>query len=364
MSKRFGVVQAVAALAFGSTAVYFRPMLLSEGGMTLSSASPGRTVSTEPAIEPHPRPVVCSGRVESIHGEVEVSALIGGRLEEVRVTEGDTVHEGDVLAVLEGGRQTEELRTAEANVAVARLKLQQVQAGNGKEEIEQALDEMRGLEARLAYETTNLESLRRLYQKRALTSDELQRKMHEVEQMQRQRDALQKHYEAVRRGPLPEAIEVARGQLAVAESRLQRARVEHDFHLIRATRSGTILEIYRHAGDAVNLEYPTPILRIADTTHLRIRLEVNEPDVPRLKVGSQGWFQVRGRGTAAGQLIVKTIIPVFGPRRLFNPDTSVRNDTRTVAMLCEPTRLHISIFLGQRVTAYIGDQPLRTPRSR
>ena len=45
------------------------------------------------------------------------------------MTEGDTVREGDILAVLEGGRETEELRTAEANVAVARLKLEQGPGG-------------------------------------------------------------------------------------------------------------------------------------------------------------------------------------------------------------------------------------------
>src|SRR5262249_52419241 len=153
MSKRFGILRAVAAVAFGSTAMFFRPTLLSEGGMSLSY--PG-TPAPRPPVERRPRMIVCSGRVESVHGEIEVSALIAGRIEEVRVTEGDTVREGDVLAVLEGGRQTEELRTAEANVAVARLKLERVKAGNGKEEIEQAYDDMRAHEARLAYETTNL----------------------------------------------------------------------------------------------------------------------------------------------------------------------------------------------------------------
>src|SRR5262249_42060913 len=294
---------------FGSTAIFFRPGLLPENGFSPSyqSAPPP---PAKPAIDRRPRMIVCSGKVESIRGEVEVSAQIAGRLAEVRVTDGDNVHEGDILAVLEGGRESEELKVAEANVAVARLKLQQVQAGNGKEEIEQAFDDMKALEARLAYETVNLDCLRRLYQKRALTSDELRRKMHEVEQMSRQRDALQKHYEAIRRGPLPEAIEVTRGQLAVAESRLQRARVEHDYHLVRAPISGTVLEIYRHAGDSVATEFPTPILRIADTSQVRIRLEVNEPDIARLEVGHKGAFVVRGRDNAAGQLVVKTIVPM------------------------------------------------------
>jgi multidrug resistance efflux pump len=299
--------------------------------------------------------LVCSGRVESTRGEIEIMAQIAGRIEDLCVTEGDTVREGDVVATLEGARQAEELRVAEANVAVARLRLQRVRAGNGKEEIEQAYDDMKALAARLAYETTNLDCLRRLYKRRALTSDELQRKMHEVEQLSRQRDALQKHYEAVRRGPLPEEIEVARGQLAVAESQLKRMRVEHDYHLVRATISGTVLEIYRHAGDSVATVYPTPILRVADTSRLRVRLEVNEPDVGRLEAGQAGTFLVRGREGSVGKLVVKTIVPMFGPRRLFNPDTSVRNDTRTVAVLCEPQDVKIPLLLGQRVTAFLGE---------
>jgi HlyD family secretion protein len=363
MSKRSWIVRGMAALAFGSTAVLVKPSLL-PGGFTSPAYERPPAAAPRPAVEQRPRMVICSGRVESVQGEADVSALIAGRLEEVRVTEGDTVQQGDILAVLEGGRQAEELRVAEANVEVARRRLRQVEAGNGKEEIEQAYEDLRAYEARLAYETINLKGLRKLYQNHALTSDALQRKMYEVEQMSRQRDSFQKRYEAVRRGPIPEQIEVARGQLAVAESQLARSRVEHDFHLIRATMSGTILEVYRHAGDAVNTEYPTPILRIADTSQLRIRLEVNEPDVARIVVGREGTFQVRGRVQSAGQFRVKTIVPVFGPRRLFNPDTSVRNDTRTVAVLCEPFDLQIPLLLGQRITAFLSENPPHAPTTR
>ena len=220
---------------------------------------------------------------------------------------------------------------------------------------------MKALEARLAYETTNLDSLRRLYQKRALASDELQRKMHEVEQMSRQRDALQKHYEAVRRGPLPEEIEVARGQLAVAEARLQRARVEHDFHLIRATQLGdhprNLSPCRRFRGHRV------PDADPADRRHEPpanpARSERAGRPSPRGRP-ARARFRSEGETEVAGQLVVKTIVPMFGPRRLFNPDTSVRNDTRTVAVLCEPADLQIPLLLGQRVTAFLVDTSPKT----
>src|SRR5438874_658138 len=118
MSKRFLIIKGLAALAFGSAAIFFRPGLLPEIGSS-SSYQSAPSPPAKPALDRRPRMIVCSGRVESIRGEVEISAQIAGRLEEVRVTDGDKVHEGDILAVLEGGRQFEELKVAEANVAVA-----------------------------------------------------------------------------------------------------------------------------------------------------------------------------------------------------------------------------------------------------
>ena len=310
------------------------------------------------------RTIVCSGRVEPVRGEVDVSAQIEGQLAEVGVTEGDVVEQGDILAVLEGPRETAELSVAEANVAIARSRLGQVQAGNGPEEVQQALHEVEAQDALLAFETKNLGRLYRLLQRRTLSLEDYERQQRKVEQLQRQRDGLRKHYEAVRRGPLAQEIEVARAELALAEQRLHRVRVEHDLRTIRAPMAGTILEVYRHAGDSVITDMPTPILRMADTSQLRIRLEVDEASVARLRPGMQGTLQIRGSSTDVGRLAVTTIIPMFGPKRLFNPDTTARFDTRTLAVFCEPLDIRVPLYPGQRVTAYLADAPRTagTPR--
>ena len=247
------------------------------------------------------------------------------------------VEQGDILAVLEGPRETAELSVAEANVAIARSRLGQIQAGNGPEEVQQALHEVEAQDALLAFEKKNLGRLYKLLQRRTLSLEDYERQQRKVEQLQRQRDGLRKHYEAVRRGPLPQEIEVARAELALAEQRLQRVRVEHDLRIIRAPMAGTILEVYRHAGDSVITDMPTPILRMADTSRLRIRLEIDEASVARLRPGMRGTLQIRGSSTDVGRLTITTIIPMFGPKRLFNPDTTARFDTRTLAVFCEPS---------------------------
>src|SRR4051794_29366047 len=98
MNKRLWLVKGIAAFAFGSSAIFFRTAPLPQSDRGPSYQSPAPAPPPAP-IERRPRMIVCSGRVESVHGEVDVSALIAGRLDEVRVTEGDTVREGDILAV-------------------------------------------------------------------------------------------------------------------------------------------------------------------------------------------------------------------------------------------------------------------------
>jgi multidrug resistance efflux pump len=355
MINRIWMSKVLAAVALSGTLVYVKQFLSPSNGPTAEQPDSAAGVSS-PAGN-----LVCTGRVESVRGELEIAALISGRLEEVRVTEGDRVREGDILAVLEGAREAEDLRIAEAGANVALFRLRRIEAGNGKEEVDQALLEQKALEARLAYEQNNLNRLRRLYQKQSLAFDELERKEREVDELTRSRDALAKRHEALRRGPVPADVELARAELAQAESRLRRARVELGYRTIRAPTSGIVVEVHRHAGDSVNTHYATPILRLADTTNLRIRLEVDEASVGGVREGLAGEFQVRGAPGQSGCLTVKSIVPTFGPKRLFNPDSSARYDSRILTVLCEPTGVRTPLYLGQRVTAYLRGTEAWTP---
>jgi multidrug resistance efflux pump len=119
--------------------------------------------------------------------------------------------------------------------------------------------------------------------------------------------------------------------------------------LVRAVSDGNVLQLYRHAGDFVSITFPTPVLRMANTHRLRARLEVNEQDVYRLKVGIEGAFTTFGAGKPGGRVVVKTVLPSFAPRRLFEPDSTARMDTRTLQVLGE-VREDVPVYSGQRLT--------------
>ncbi len=140
-------------------------------------------------------------------------------------------------------------------------------------------------------------------------------------------------------------------------ARVRRVKVECDLRVIHAPTPGTILEVFRHAGDSVSTDQPSPILRMADTSLLRIRLEVDEVWVTRVMPGQEGMFQIRGAQPDAGRLAVTTVIPAFGPKRLFSPDTSAQVNTGFLSVFCEPTDRRVPLYPGQHVTATLTAGP-------
>ncbi len=66
--------------------------------------------------------------------------------------------------------------------------------------------------------------------------------------------------------------------------------------------ASTVLKVYRHAGDAVMIDQVTPILRLANTDQLCIRVEIDEADVPLVQPGLSGTFKIRGVSDTAGRL--------------------------------------------------------------
>ena len=296
--------------------------------------------------------IVCSGRVESVKGEVDLSSQTTGQLMEVLVTEGDLVQKDDVLAVMDVSRQKAEMLIAKQNVRVARAKLDKLEAGNGKEEIQQALHAVRSVEAQLRYQKKHLKRNRELVKHNAVSKDEYDKSVEAVGEFEHLLKSRQQQYEAQRRGALPEEVAVAKVELELAEAQLERARVEYGYRLVRSPMSGVIQIVYRHAGDSVTTDEFAPIVRLVDTRSLRLRLEIDEIDVRLVREGMQGNFEIRGSANQAGELTMTAIVPAFGPKRLFNPDTSARLDSRTLDVLCRIDQSNLPLYPGQRVTAF------------
>jgi multidrug resistance efflux pump len=315
------------------------------------AASPARQTIAETSPSFAPGRVVCAGRVEAVTGEIDVAPLVAGTLTEVRVKEGQYVAKGALIAVLDGARQAADREVAEKDVRLAGANLDRLLAGAGAEEIAAAEAAANAVRAELRAAEIGLDRARKLIGSAAMSREDLDTRTQGVERLRQELESSKKRYEALRRGPLAQEIDVARAQLEVAEARRDRARVEADLCRIYAPISGTVLKLYREAGDSVSVQYPTPIARMTDANDLRIRLDIDEANVPMLRPGLEGAIDVRGVNGVAGRIRVETIVPAFAPKRLFSPDTSERHDGRTLSVFCSVTDGRVPLYPGQRVTA-------------
>jgi multidrug efflux pump subunit AcrA (membrane-fusion protein) len=302
---------------------------------TLTRSSGGRVLDASPAEETAQH-LLCVGRIEAVGGEVDVAAAMNGTIESILVKEGDRVETGALLAVVDARRE-------KAHLDLAQARLARVQAGSGAEEIAATAAQRDALAAELVYAESEAERARKLKATEVVSDGEAEARLQRADSLRKQVAGLQKQWEAMKRGPLPEEIAVARAEVELA-------RAQYALAEVRAPSAGTVLQLYRHAGDIVLMSYPTPILRLADTTRLQVRVEVNEADVYRVKPGTEGAFTVVGMQRETGRLRVAAILPAFTPKRLFDPDTSVRVDTRTLQVLAEIIETGVTVYSGQRVT--------------
>jgi HlyD family secretion protein len=300
-----------------------------------ASNDPSNEASHAPATDDTTSPMVCVGRIEPLGGEVDVSAQMAGTLEAVTVKEGDRVEAGAPMASVEARRE-------KAQFELAKARLTRVQAGFGAEEIAATAAQRDAVAAELSLAESELRRALKLKEQNVISDDDMETRQQRVASLTKQVASLQKQFEAMKRGPLPEEVAVARAEVEVA-------RANYQVHEVLAPCGGTVLQLYRHTGDQVLLNYPTPILRMADTNRLQVRVEVNEADVYRLNAGTEGSFTALGLQSETGRLRVRTVLPAFGPKRLFDPDTAARVDTRTLQVLCDVTKTRQLVYPGQRV---------------
>lgn len=296
----------------------------------------GNEARIAPAVQtapPKPRwTATAQGRVEPKGGEIKLSALAAGRIDDVLVAVNDKVSAGDLLvrvddtdaiarmygADAEAGVRKRE-RDTETNVP--RLTLDRRNAEDKLNNTERAIA--------LARQTFDRLQLQRQVNRAAVTAEQISAARKALEDAQSQlapdRDALRAAQLAAG-APLPTRLEAgltaARAELSGAEAALERTRV-------RAPADGTVLQVLARVGEVATASPEAPVLVIGDLSQLRVRAEVEERDASKVHVG-QGVVlktdaypdrEFTGRVATVAQAMRPPKLAQRGPRRPNDLDT-------------------------------------------
>jgi HlyD family secretion protein len=266
-------------------------------------------------------PMVLTGNVEV--RQVNLGFKVAGRIQGLKVDEGDTVSEGQVLAQLEKIYFEDSIAQLTAQRDQAKANLVKMQTGNRPEDIAQADANVKEKDATLANAKIALDRAEQLLRGAVGTRkafDDAQAAYREAEaRLNSAREALR----LMRAGFRSEDIEAARAQLADREAALQVAQRQLADAELTAPSPGVVLSRVREAGAIVAAGETVFVLSLTDPVW--VRSYVSEVDLGRVRPG----MEVSVRIDTPGAPLFKGRIGFISTTAEFTPKTVETQELRT-----------------------------------
>jgi HlyD family secretion protein len=346
-----------------------------------SSASLPTAVKPRLMEAPVVENVAALGRLEP-QGEViylsAPAAIEGARVEKLLVKLGETVEQGQIIAILDNYQRLKSALTlAQKQVKVAQTHLAQVKAGAKTGKIQAQTAAIRSVQAelegqiasqtamikRLQYELQNAKTecdrYQSLYKNGAvsasqrdnicLQADTLHSQWQEAQATrsrtvntldQQLAAAISTRTEIVEVRPTD--VAVVKAEVEAAEAGVQQARANLDLAFVRSPRSGQILKIYTFAGERVGEK---GIVALGNTSQMNVVAEVYETDIHKVAIGQQVTIQSQGFLQELTGKVVEIGLQI-GKKDVLGTDPAADSDVRVVEV-----RIRLDPVSNQKVEA-------------
>ena len=264
-----------------------------------------------------------SGYVEAT--DVRLAPEVGGRLLEVPVNEGDRVSAGDVVARIDTADAALSLRRAQAERDQAQAQLALLRAGSRPEDVRQAAAQAQAAQADVkaaqadadaaAADLQRFEDLLRANAGSVKQRDDAATRRDvaaaRVRGAQDRAQAAADTLARLRAGARPQEIAAARARVAAVDAQIASVEKTLGDAVVKAPGAGIVTSKILHAGEMVAPR--APIVVITDLDHAWANVYVDEPVVPRLRLG-----QTVTLVTDAGQRLPGSIT-FISPKAEFTP---------------------------------------------
>jgi HlyD family secretion protein len=293
-----------------------------------------------------------NGMVEPAQPETKVAGQLPGRIAMILVAEGDRVEKDGALVTMDDTVERAALEAAEADLATANATSARVAHGNRADDIDAALADASAAKARADNSSVFFARTEKLIAGGAATPDDLDKAKNAAAADDATYKSLTARAHAMTAGSRYEDIAEARAKVVACEARRDQAKATLDRLTIRAPIAGHVLRIKYREGEYYNPAASESLLILGDTTKLRVRVDVDERDVSKVKVGASG-FAVADAWP--GRKFAGKIVEIgkrMGRKNVRTDDPVERIDTKileVVLLLDDPTTL----VPGLRVMGYL-----------
>jgi HlyD family secretion protein len=225
---------------------------------------------------------------EIVQGEVEVSeyrvsSKVPGRILELRVKEGDFVHVGDTLAILDApevqAKKTQAQSAEDAAAAMSDL----AQAGARQEQISGAFQLWQQAKAGLEIAQKTYERVQRLYDEGVMTAQKRDEALASYKALQAQEKAAKSQYDMAVNGARQQEKRAAQAQVNRARGAVQEVQSYIRETVQISNVEGEVSSIYPKVGELIGTG--SPIMSISVMSDLWGTFNVREDQLNGIKIG-------------------------------------------------------------------------------
>lgn len=293
-----------------------------------------------------------NGIVEPAQRETKVAAQVTAVIARVAVNEGDRVKAGDLLVQLDDAVERAALTAAQAELAAEKANLARTLKGLRVEDKDAVQAESQAAKERADLSASVLERTEQLAKSGAVTVDELDRARRQAQGDMATYRATAARYRAAEAGSRSEDIGFQKARVQAAEAKVAQAQATVDRLAVRAPNDGEVLQVKVRPGELYSFQGSEPLVVMGDTSHLRVRMDVDERDVARVSNGASAYVMADAFGDRRFAGKVVEVGRRFGRKNVRTDDPVEKNDTKILEVVIQLESNEL-LVPGQRVVSYV-----------
>jgi multidrug efflux pump subunit AcrA (membrane-fusion protein) len=251
------------------------------------SSGGGQNVMVSAPAEPAKPGITlaCPGRVEGRSETFEVGAGADGLVKAVYVKEGQHVARGTKLAEIDCPDLQASFEEAKSQTESARQVKARVMRGSRDEERLSAEQRTVAAKAVLEEAAAHMKRMKELHDSGVMARADLDSVKRDYDVAEAKLREAIRNEELVKAPALAEEVAKADSDIASAEHRMEIVQEKMSKCVVTAPINGAILRVLMKSGESFSTLTPRPLFTMADLSVRRIRAEVDERDVSKLRVG-------------------------------------------------------------------------------
>ena len=203
---------------------------------------------------------------------IDVGAQVSGQIKKLYVKLGDQVKKGDMIASIDSSTQQNSTDNKEAQLAIYKAQLESAKVALNIAKTQ--FDRENALFSKNATSKQEFESAKNTYSANSAKIKELE------------------------------------AQIKQTNIELSTAKINLGYTKITAPRDGTVVSVQVEEGQTVNANQTTPtIVNIADLSHVKMKMQIAEGDITKIKVGTPVEYSILSEPTKKFQTTVSSIDP-------------------------------------------------------